>query len=110
MAPVAARMPHEMRAPSKAGPAAVEAQQIRSRLPTTISPFVPRSISAARRVALVQIVAGAGQDVAADKAAEAGQEDDLGRPGQRPAELVRPPVKGVGTGRLERVGGERGDV
>jgi hypothetical protein len=35
-----------MRAPSKAGPAAVEAQSSRSRLPTTISPLVPRSTSA----------------------------------------------------------------
>ena len=45
-------MPIEMRAPSNAGPAAVDAHNIRSRLPTTISPFVPKSISAAtdRRV------------------------------------------------------------
>ena len=46
IAPVAARIPMEMRAPSNAGPAAVEAQSIRSRLPTTSSPLVPRSISA----------------------------------------------------------------
>ena len=38
-------MPHEMLLPSKAGPAAVEAQRIPLRLPTAISPFVPRSIS-----------------------------------------------------------------
>ena len=41
-------MPMEMRPPSKAGPAAVEAQSRRSRLPMTISPLVPRSIRAAR--------------------------------------------------------------
>ena len=36
-------LPQEIRAPSKAGPAAAEAQWRRSRAPTTISPFVPRS-------------------------------------------------------------------
>ena len=40
---MAARMPMEIRAPSKAGPAAVEAHSKRSRLPITISPFVPKS-------------------------------------------------------------------
>ena len=57
MAPVAARMPMEMRAPSNAGPAAVEAHNIRSRLPTTISPFVPKSISAASRSLSCSLVA-----------------------------------------------------
>ena len=44
IAPSVARIPQEMSPPSKAGPAE-QAQDIKkSRLPNTISPFVPRSI------------------------------------------------------------------
>ena len=43
IAPAAARMPQEIRAPSNAGPAAVDAAQILPSRASTISPFVPMS-------------------------------------------------------------------
>ena len=46
MAPVTARIPCVILIPSNAGPAAVEVHRISPLRPTTISPFVPRSINA----------------------------------------------------------------
>ena len=43
IAPGAARWPHEICAPSKAGPVGLDAASSRSRLPSTISAFVPTS-------------------------------------------------------------------
>ncbi len=43
IAPGAARCPHEICAPSNAGPVGLEAASRRSRLPSTISAFVPTS-------------------------------------------------------------------
>ena len=44
-APSVARMPQEMSPPSKAGPAEQAQDIIKSRLPNTSSPFVPRSMN-----------------------------------------------------------------
>ena len=43
MAPLVARMPHEIEPPSKAGPAEAEQATRKSRLPSTTSPLVPMS-------------------------------------------------------------------
>ena len=45
MAPSAARMPHRIAAPSKAGPAGAAVASSQSRLPSTISQFVPMSMN-----------------------------------------------------------------
>ena len=45
IAPSVARMPQEMSPPSKAGPAEQAHETMKSRLPKTISPFVPRSMN-----------------------------------------------------------------
>ena len=45
IAPGAARWPHEICAPSNAGPVGLEAASSRSRLPSTISALVPTSTS-----------------------------------------------------------------
>ena len=45
MAPSAARIPHRMAAPSKAGPAGAAVASSHSRLPSTISQLVPMSMN-----------------------------------------------------------------
>ncbi len=57
MAPGPPRMPREMRAPSKAGPAAVEAAESRPSALRTISPLVPMSTNSAGPAASASPVA-----------------------------------------------------
>ena len=71
IAPVLPRMPQEIRAPSKAGPAAVEAAESFPSASSTISPLVPMSTSSVGPVGVGQ--AGgqdAGHRVAADESAD----------------------------------------
>ncbi len=72
-----ARMPMRMAPASNAGPAAVEAQTMPSRLPMAISPLVPRSTSAEKFVAWRDAGGDdAGENVGADESADATGEAD----------------------------------
>ena len=108
IAPGAARCPQEICAPSNAGPVGLEAASRRSRLPSTISAFVPDVDEEAHLVGEVRRL---GEDdaggVRADVAGDARQ-DVRARAGVHgEAELARGQPDGLVDGERERRAAER---
>ena len=102
MAPAAPRMPWRMRAPSKAGPAAVEAAQSFPSAESTISPLVPMSTNNVGSAASIMPVAKTpGHRVAADETADdrqnpraaAGMNAQAELRGAEPRDCGRPPER-----------------
>ena len=94
IAPGAARWPPRIWAPSKAGPVGLEAASSRSRLPRTISAFVPTSTTSVDPLGLVRRLGedhagGVGADVAGDARQDVDPGARDGRAGRARAAVVR---------------------